>query len=323
MKFKYIALACLVFFSGCSSEKTTDKTPVTIAQFGHVFLYMPLYIAEQKGFFDDEGLDVKFVSTGGDGKTYMAITSGSAQFGVSDPIFTAVAREKGQGGQVVASIVNGVPFWAVTMRNDISEFKTAEDAASLRLTTYPSPSTGYTITKTFLKNQGNPVDAQIIEGRFGALLPMIRNNQADVAITIEPMVSIALNEGGKVVYSMYDAYGDFALTGMTADDKFIQENPETVQAAVNAVARAQKYMREDFEGTVDVALKEFPDVDPVVVRLALKRMIDSGTTPKTPHLTESAWAASAKMRRELGDLKGDGNYAANVNMTFADKAVGK
>ncbi|MBA4027179.1 MAG: hypothetical protein C0473_02955, partial [Cyanobacteria bacterium DS3.002] len=74
--------------------------PITIAQFGHVFLYMPLYVAVRKGFFKEEGLDVRLVSTGGDEKTFTAVITGNAQFGVSDPTFTAIARERGQGGKV-------------------------------------------------------------------------------------------------------------------------------------------------------------------------------------------------------------------------------
>ncbi len=48
---------------------------------------------------------MKLVSTGGDEKTFTAVSTGNAQFGVSDPIFVAIARQRGQGGKVVAGIV--------------------------------------------------------------------------------------------------------------------------------------------------------------------------------------------------------------------------
>ncbi len=88
-------------------KTATTTTAVTIAQFGHVFLYMPLYVALRGGFFREQGLDVKLVSTGGDEKTFTADSTGNAQFGVSDPTFAAIAREHGQGGKVVAGIVKG------------------------------------------------------------------------------------------------------------------------------------------------------------------------------------------------------------------------
>ena len=72
---------------------------------------MPLYLAEGKGFFKDQGLSVTITSTGGDDKTFAAVISGDVHFGIADPTFVAIARAKGQPGKVIASIVNGVPFW--------------------------------------------------------------------------------------------------------------------------------------------------------------------------------------------------------------------
>src|SRR5277367_3353164 len=89
---------------------------VTIAQYGHIFLYMPIYVAVDKGFFKEQGLDVNLVSTGGDEKTFTAVSTGNAQFGVSDPTFAAIARERGQGGKIVAGIVMGTPFWVITFK---------------------------------------------------------------------------------------------------------------------------------------------------------------------------------------------------------------
>src|SRR5271170_2934118 len=107
--------------------------PITIAQFGHVFLYMPLYVAVDKGFFKEKGLEVKLVSTGGDEKTFTAVASGNAQFGVSDPTFAAIAREHGQGGKVVAGIVRGVPFWVISFKNDVKKIDNPSGFSGYRI----------------------------------------------------------------------------------------------------------------------------------------------------------------------------------------------
>jgi len=82
---------------------------------------MPIYVALDKGFFKDQGLDVKLVSTGGDEKTYTAVATGNAQFGVSDPTFVAIARQRGQSGKVVAGIVRRVPFSIITFNPNIKK----------------------------------------------------------------------------------------------------------------------------------------------------------------------------------------------------------
>src|SRR3989344_2568185 len=121
-----IAVSLMIFLIGaCATEKVAKKeqnsptsaplkTKVTIAEFAEIFLYAPLYIAEEKGFFDKEGLEVTIFPAGGLDKTWAAVLSGSAQFGVADPLITAISGEKGQSGVVVANVVRGVPIWAVT-----------------------------------------------------------------------------------------------------------------------------------------------------------------------------------------------------------------
>jgi ABC-type nitrate/sulfonate/bicarbonate transport system substrate-binding protein len=66
---------------GASTQQTTTTAgsvqKVTLAQFGHVFLYMPLYVAIDRGFFKEQGLEVNLVSTGGDEKTFTAVATGN------------------------------------------------------------------------------------------------------------------------------------------------------------------------------------------------------------------------------------------------------
>lgn len=316
--FYAIALSLFLLASPAEAQQAKLK-PITIAQFGHVFLYMPLYVAVRRGFFKDEGLDVKLVSTGGDEKTFTAVITGNAQFGVSDPTFTAIARERGQGGKVVAGIVRGVPFWVVTFKKDIQKFDKPEGFKGHRIATYTAPSTSYAVMKKILQNGGKKVDAKIVQGAFGTLLALVKANQAEMALDIEPIVSVATGEGAKIVYSPASVLGDFAFTGLTVSDDYMRKNPQDVQKAVNAIARAMDFIQKDYEGAVKVACADFPEVKESVVREALKRLIKEGTIPKTPLLPEKAWNNAIALRKEIGDLKSAGAFKDNVDMSFAEK----
>ncbi len=320
-----------LFLASCGKPESTASTnaqpqattnrPITIAQFGHVFLYLPIYVAVNKGFFKDEGLDVTLVSTGGDEKTFAAVSSGNAQFGVADPVFTAVAREKGKGGKVVASVVKGVPFWVVTLKDEIKPFDTPEGFAGYKIGAYTAPSTSYAVMKMLLQNSGDPVKGTIVEGAFGTLLPMIKAKQADMEMDIEPMVSIAVKQGAHIVYSPASKLGDFAFTGLTVSDDFYKTDKKTIQSAVNAITRAMKYIHADFEGTVEVAAKEFSEVDKDVIESAVKHLIDEGTIPTDPLLGEEGWNNAIKLRKQIGDIKGEGAYAEHVDPSFAQAAT--
>jgi len=337
MKYKlHVLLLGLLAVAGCTSNSTPEApkqpesiaastgdqrvTPVTIAQFGHVFLYMPLYVAIERGFFREQGLDVKLVSTGGDEKTFTAVSTGNAQFGVSDPTFTAIAREHGQGGKVVACVVRGVPFWVVTLKKEIAKITSPEQFAGYRIATYTAPSTSYAVMKKILQNGDKPVaNAKIVQGAFGTLPALLHAGQAEMALEIEPVVSIVLSQGGHIVYSPEKVLGDFAFTGLEVSDSFCKEHPEQVQGAVAAIAKGMDYIHNDFEGAVTVAQKEFADVKPQVVREALTRLRDSNTVPLTPALPKDAWDAAIALRKEIGDMKGSGSYDENVDMQFVDK----
>lgn len=324
-----IIILGIVFFLSISineiknaAEKRDGLQKITIAQFGHLFLYLPLYIAQNEGLFEKEGLSVKLVSTGGDEKTFSAVASGSAQFGVADPTFTAIAREKGRGGKVVASIVNGATFWGVTYNKNIEKIKTAENFKGLRIATYTAPSTNYTIMNTILSNNGDAVSAEIVQGSFGSLLAILKAGNADIAMELEPVASIAVADGAKIVYSMVESYGDFAFTGLTATDKYLEKNPRTVQSVVNALERAMKFAHSNFEGTLKVAIKEFPEVEPSILRQALNRLLSEKTIPTSVVLSKIAWDKAIKIRHMNGDLPVHaGAYDINNDMSFAKQAV--
>lgn len=331
-----LKLLCAVFagilvLTGCSSTTTEQSkiessntatsaspvVPITIAQFGHVFLYMPLYVAQRKGFFKRHGLDVKLVSTGGDEKTFTAVATGNAQFGVSDPTFVAIAREHGQKGRVVAAVVRGVPFWIVALKKDIGVVTKPEEFEGRRCASFTAPSTSYAVMKKILAD-GQTKKATIVQGAFGTLPALLKSDQADLALEIEPTVSILVGEGGHVVYSPKDVLGDFAFTGLEVSDKFAAEHPEQIKACVGALKDAMDYIHQDFDGAVEVAKQEFPDVKPEIVKDALARLRDSGTIPKSPMLPKAAWDSAIAMRKDLGDLKSAGSYEENVDMSYLD-----
>jgi ABC-type nitrate/sulfonate/bicarbonate transport system substrate-binding protein len=171
--------------------------------------------------------------------------------------------------------------------------------------------------KKLLQNDGKPVNGTIVQGAFGSLLPMLKANQADMAMDIEPMVSIAVKDGAHIVYSPAKVLGDFAFTGLTVSDEYHKKNPETIKKVVRALARAMQFIHTDIKGAIQVAASEFPEVPPEVVSEGINRLVAQGTIPGTPQLSEEAWKAAITLRKEIGDLKGEGSFAENVDPEFA------
>jgi len=293
-----------------TSNQNTQLKEITIAEFGEVFLYAPLYIAQDKGFFNEEGLDVKIIPTGGDEKTFAALLSGDAQFGVADPTFVAISGEKGQPGKVISSILNGVPFWGVAKNKNISEITQPSELGNYSVATFPSPATAYVLQEKMFKDGG--LKPNIKETAFGSLLASLESGRVDIALELEPNVSLAVKNGNKIVYSLSSYYPDFAMTGVTALPEYLKENPEVAQKVVSSIQKSLDYIRNNPEDSAKILVERFPDVNIDVAKNAIANMIKSNVFPVTTNISEEAWNSATELRKNIGDLKSDAPYSSYV-----------
>ena len=120
-----IVLLSLISLESCNNstrKKTDEKQKIVISQAFQHLLYIGLYVAKDKGFFEKEGLDVKIETAGGDAQAFSALTSGNAQFAQGDPSFVAIANEKGWEGRVIVMAVDRVAIWGVTFDTTMQKF---------------------------------------------------------------------------------------------------------------------------------------------------------------------------------------------------------
>lgn len=307
-------------FNSCG-KKEEPLTKVTISQAFQHLLYIGLYVANDAGFFKEQGLEVNIETAGGDAQTFSALTSGSAQFCQGDPAFVAISNEQGWEGRVIVMAVDRVAMWGVTFDTTIAPFTNPIGFKNKTVATYPEPNTSYVVQKQLDQEAGLVLgkDTKILQVPFGTEISTLRNKQADIAHTIEPNVSQVEEQGGRVVFSYPEAYGPLAFTGLMTSKKLIDENPELVQKVVNAYEKAFNLIQTNFDSTVVIAKKELPNLDEKVIIKALHRLIDSGCIPKHTKINEESWNKLLKIRVDVGDLKTfpsinlvDNKFSANV-----------
>jgi NitT/TauT family transport system substrate-binding protein len=315
----------LLFFAGCKSEtKKQDIVPtgfkeITVAQWGQekYLIYLPFYVALEKGFFKEEGLNIKVKYSGNDDQVFATVLKGDAMFGIGDPIFTAISREQGAKGKVVASIVGGVSIWGVTKKN-IAPILKAEGFAGLKVGTFPSPSTVYTLMKNTLNGLPKDSKSDIVQAPIGSQIALLENGSADIAMELEPGASIAESNGYKVVYSASKFYGPFAFTGVTTTEDNIANNKETVQKFVNAIQKSLDFIRNDTANTIVIAQSLFPTLDKKVVANAVNRMISDNTIPTSVAISDEGWQKALSIRKQMGDIKKIKPTTDAVDNSFAN-----
>ena len=67
--------------SKSTSTKKQELTPVTLNEVAHSIFYAPMYVAIEKGYFANEGIDLSLVTGFGADKTMTAVLSGTADIG--------------------------------------------------------------------------------------------------------------------------------------------------------------------------------------------------------------------------------------------------
>lgn len=300
-----VGLVSIAAFTTSCSKKTTELTPVTINQAFEHLLYIGLYVAQDAGFFTEQGLEVTINTGGGDAQAFAALTSGSAQFAQGDPAFVAIAHEQGWEGRVVAMAVDRVAIWGVTFDTTITPFTDPAGFKGMTVATYPEPNTSYVVQKQLAIRAGLELgtDVTIIQVPFGTELATLQNNQADIAQTIEPNVSQVELQGGVVVFSYPEAWGPLAFTGVMTSKELIDNDPDLVKAVVTAYEKAFQFIQSDFDSTVTIASNRLANLDRSVIEMALRRLVESGCIPAHAKVDPNSWNKLLEIRVEVGDLK--------------------
>ena len=76
----FSVITATVFSSGCTkkAEEKNELTKVRLNEVVHSVFYAPQYVAIEKGFFEDEGLEIELSVGQGADKSMTALLSGSA-----------------------------------------------------------------------------------------------------------------------------------------------------------------------------------------------------------------------------------------------------
>jgi len=307
-----------------SSADDGGYRQVTVAQWGQerYLIYLPLYVAMEERFFDQQKLKVGLKFTGNDDQTFAVVIQGGAQFGIGDPAFAAISRERGFQGKVVATVVGGVAIWGLTNNDKVPVITKAEELAGLRVGTFPEPSTNYTLMKELIASRPDVLkDTTIVQAPIGSQIALLEAGKADIAMELEPATSISESKGYRVVYSSPKFHGPFAFTGVTVTENLTKTDADLVQNFVTALERAVVACHEDPNIAARVGKKLFANLDATVIEKAVGRMLDEDTFPEHVLVSDEAWQNTLRSRLTVGDLKKPQATGETVDNTFARNAM--
>ncbi|HVY07724.1 MAG TPA: ABC transporter substrate-binding protein [Burkholderiales bacterium] len=252
----FAILAALGFLNGLANPAAAapEKPKVTIAVGGKASLYyLPLTIAEQLGYFKDEGLQVDIVDFAGGAKALQAMMGGSADVVSGGFDHVVVMRARGQNLRAFV-LQGGTPAISLGVAKDkAASYKSPRDLAGMKIGVSAPGSSTHAFVNHLLASAGLAPDAVSIVGvgTGPSAVAAVQAGHVDAIANIEPAMTMLERSGAiKVVVETVSVRGAQAVYGsplpsgsLYTRDEFIKANPNTVQALTNAMVRALKWLK--------------------------------------------------------------------------------
>jgi NitT/TauT family transport system substrate-binding protein len=247
------------------AQGAPEKAKVTLGVGGKPLLYyLPLTIAERKGFFKEQGLEVEINDFGGGAKSLQALIGGSVD--VVTGAYEHTIRMQAKGQDVVAVTELGrFPAIVIAVKKDkAGQIKSAADFKGLKIgVTAPGSSTALTAQYAMVKAGLKPSDAAIIGVGSGAsAVAAMKKGEIDVISHLDPVIAKLEADGDiQILIDTRTEAGTRELFGgsnpaatLYTKKDFIEKNPQTTQRLVNAFVKTLKWLEtakpEDVAATV-------------------------------------------------------------------------
>lgn len=294
------ALAAALISLASASAAAANDSAVVSAAFKSVF-YLPVYFAEEHGYFKDQGLDVRIDVASSSTNALAAVISRSADFSLHGPEWTAISYGKGAPVKVVGGTLNRLGVW-LTCKADLA-FDGYKSLRGKTVSTGAMPTTSTSAFLTLLKDAGldSKKDLNLLEVPLGNEVGPLSAGQADCAVLYEPGASQAQSQGYKVVSAFSREIGPYTFSAISTRQDI---PPLVAQKFVSGIDRALKAIHKDPAAAVASGLKLFPNLPPEVVRASVQRLIDDGVFADSVAIPEQALTDALQTQVNLGNLPG-------------------
>lgn len=224
--------------------------------------HSPFFLADERGYFEDEEIDVDIHVPANPEDVLMLIGSGRDTFGISYQTAVLQARQEDIPVQSVAALVQ-YPLNSIMTLED-SGLERPGDLAGMQIG-YPGIPSNEALLETMLESDGLSLDdVELVNVGFNLVQALI-SEQVDAIIGaywVHESI-LAEREGFPVNIMRVEEWGvplAYELV-LVASDETIEENPELVEQFVRAMQQGYTDAMDDYEAATDAMLEEYPDTD--------------------------------------------------------------
>ena len=316
-----ISLVIFLFFSDNKTENNLKK--VRVAEVAHTIFYAPWYVAIEKGYFKEEGLDVEVMLTPGADKVTSAVLSRDVDIGFCGSEASIYVYNSKNKDYIVsfAGLTKRDGAFLVS-RKKIDNF-TLEDLKGKyviggRKGGMPEMTFEYTLKENGIDKNDLTIDTSV---DFASMGGTFISGLGDFVTLFEPSATKVENEGyGYVVGYVGEYGGSVPYTAFNARKNYIKNNKKTIKKFTKAIDKGLSYVWKNDEKTVAKAIvNQFPDLTINELAKMVKRYKDSDAWMKDTYFTEKSFDHLQDIMISAGELQEKVPYKKLVNTTFSKK----
>ena len=242
-----LLVGSLTVFLLQTSADAADKVRISIANLSGQF--MTFALAHKRGFLKEEGIEAEIIRVTG-GASAAALSSGDLDYGTGMALGGPIT---GLPVKVVACFVPA-PVFALVARPEVKSVQELK-GKTVGISTFG----GLSIfgARVIVKHFGLDPDKDIkfvavgaVEGRFIRLTQGLDR----CGDTSAPLDSEAKKKGFNILARAEDIL-IFPETGLVAGVKKIQEKPDEIKRVIKAGIKANRYIRENRDGTIQFVME--------------------------------------------------------------------
>jgi len=299
-----VLLTALVLVSGVIGDRAVLGANLADVTFSLDFIVLgrhaPWYVVLDKGYYKDEGLNVKIIPGQGTAQVMQAVESGLADIGFVDVVGVVLGRASSSTVKMVAVNYQKAPF-AVFSLDPGANVTKVKDLEGLELGS-SSGSFVPSVIKGFMKMNGlDPNTLKVVNIAPAAKATMLLSRQIK-SIEFFVMSKPGLEREVKGATLRTFLLGDHGLTlysnGIGAKEEYLKKNPKVMQAFVKASLRGWKDALSDPQEAADRQLKYAKGLDRGTIVAELGILKDLAIVPDTQK-NGLGWFSPAKMKTSL------------------------
>ncbi len=324
--FKKISLCCLIILAlvSCSQNKTTVQPKAELQSIklgvGYVpnIQFAPYYVAQAKGFFAENGLEVS-LEHGYENDFVVLTATGERLFAVASGDQVILARSQGLPIVYVMKWYQRFPVAVMTLKS--SGITTPQQLMGHSVGTPVLSGASYVGWKALAF--ANKLDETAIK------LDVIGYAQAEAVTTkkVDASVVYIANEpvqltkqGIEVNLFQVSDYIDLVSNGLVTNEKIIKEQPDLVRRMVKGSLQGLQYTIDHPDEAFQISRKYIPDMTDAnapTQRAVLEASITMWRSDKLGLSNQQAWADSVKFMQATNLIKSD----IEVNKLYTNEFV--